>query len=99
LISLFAAVSSLFSSLTGLFRTHAKQQQSAFTFASHAYPDSNLNTSTKPSKNTPSDSDVMSTSKNLSPLIQELRVTKSEAEIKIMRQAGEISGKAFIEVP
>ncbi|KAF9363149.1 hypothetical protein BGX34_004768 [Mortierella sp. NVP85] len=81
----------------GFFRTHAKQQQSAFTFASHVYPDSNLNTSTKPSKTISSDSDAMSTSKNLSPLIQELRVTKSEAEIKIMRQAGEISGKAFIE--
>ncbi|KAF9125724.1 hypothetical protein BG015_004833, partial [Linnemannia schmuckeri] len=43
------------------------------------------------------DSDVMATTKALSPLIQEMRVVKSEAEIKIMRQAGEISGKAFIE--
>ncbi|KAG0303728.1 Xaa-Pro aminopeptidase 3 [Dissophora globulifera] len=43
------------------------------------------------------DSDIMSSTKNLSPLIQELRVVKSEAEIKIMRQAGEISGKSFIE--
>jgi len=40
----------------------------------------------------------MTATKGLSPLIQELRVVKSEAEIKIMRQAGEISGKAFIEV-
>lgn len=44
------------------------------------------------------DSDAMATTKSLSPLIQEMRVIKSEAEIKIMRQAGEISGKAFIEV-
>ncbi|KAF8929110.1 hypothetical protein BGZ47_001270, partial [Haplosporangium gracile] len=43
------------------------------------------------------DSDAMATTKSLSPLIQEMRVVKSEAEIKIMRQAGEISGKAFIE--
>ncbi|KAF9328644.1 hypothetical protein BGZ91_000914 [Linnemannia elongata] len=43
------------------------------------------------------DSDAMATTKSLSPLIQEMRVIKSEAEIKIMRQAGEISGKAFIE--
>ncbi|KAF9932149.1 hypothetical protein FBU30_008836 [Linnemannia zychae] len=43
------------------------------------------------------DSDVYLTTKALSPLIQEMRVIKSEAEIKIMRQAGEISGKAFIE--
>jgi len=40
----------------------------------------------------------MATTKGLSPLVQEQRVIKSEAEIKIMRQAGEISGKAFIEV-
>lgn len=44
------------------------------------------------------DSDIMATTKGLSPLIQEMRVIKSEAEVKIMRQAGEISGKAFIEV-
>ncbi|KAG0373371.1 hypothetical protein BGX24_011799 [Mortierella sp. AD032] len=44
------------------------------------------------------DSDAFSTTtKGLSPLIQEMRVIKSEAEVKIMRQAGEISGKAFIE--
>ncbi|KAF9170793.1 hypothetical protein BGX20_008526 [Mortierella sp. AD010] len=44
-----------------------------------------------------SDSDAMSASKSLSPLVQEMRVVKSEAEIKLMRQSGEISGKAFIE--
>jgi intermediate cleaving peptidase 55 len=45
------------------------------------------------------DSDAFSTTtKGLSPLIQEMRLIKSEAEIKIMREAGEISGKAFIEV-
>ncbi|KAG0045961.1 hypothetical protein BGZ83_008835 [Gryganskiella cystojenkinii] len=43
------------------------------------------------------DSDAMASTKNLSPLIQELRVIKSVSEIKLMRQAGEISGKAFIE--
>ncbi|KAI9233266.1 MAG: peptidase M24, structural domain-containing protein [Podila humilis] len=42
-------------------------------------------------------SDAMNAPKGLSPLIQEQRVIKSEAEIKLMRQAGEISGKAFIE--
>lgn len=36
--------------------------------------------------------------KQLSPLIQEFRNVKSEAEAKIMRQSGEISSKAFIEV-
>lgn len=40
----------------------------------------------------------MNAPKGLSPLIQEQRVIKSEAEIKLMRQSGEISGKAFIEV-
>ncbi|KAF9994138.1 hypothetical protein BGZ79_001137 [Entomortierella chlamydospora] len=43
------------------------------------------------------DSDAMSATKGLSPLVQEMRVIKSEAEIKLMRQSGEISGKAFIE--
>lgn len=95
----FAVVSSLFSRLNGLFRTRAKRQQSSFTFISHPHPDPNLDTiTTKQSKTLSKDSDAMSTSKSLSPLIQELRVIKSEAEIKIMRQAGEISGKAFIEV-
>lgn len=97
LISLFAVVSSFFSRLTGLFRTCVKRQQSAFIFISHPHPDPNSDT-TKQSKTLPKDSDAMSTSKSLSPLIQELRVVKSEAEIKVMRQAGEISGKAFIEV-
>lgn len=35
--------------------------------------------------------------KQLSPLIQEFRSIKSNAETKIMRQSGEISSKAFIE--
>ncbi|KAJ2963844.1 hypothetical protein NQZ79_g1082 [Umbelopsis isabellina] len=35
--------------------------------------------------------------KQLSPLIQEFRNIKSQAEAKIMRQSGEISSKAFIE--
>ncbi|GAB5592346.1 aminopeptidase [Umbelopsis nana] len=35
--------------------------------------------------------------KQLSPLIQEFRSIKSDAETKIMRQSGEISSKAFIE--
>ncbi|KAF9962566.1 hypothetical protein BGZ65_008808 [Modicella reniformis] len=85
-------VSSMLSRLIGLFKTYAKQQQSAFTFTSHPRldPDSNMKTLL-------TDSDVISSSKSLSPLIQEMRVIKSEAEIKIMRQAGEISGKAFIE--
>ncbi|KAG0255763.1 hypothetical protein BG011_004943 [Mortierella polycephala] len=47
--------------------------------------------------NKPGSADAFSTTRGLSPLIQEMRVVKSEAEIKIMRQAGEISGKAFIE--
>ena len=36
--------------------------------------------------------------KQLSPLVQEFRNVKSEAEAKVMRQSGEISSKAFIEV-
>ncbi|CAO3662385.1 unnamed protein product [Umbelopsis ramanniana] len=35
--------------------------------------------------------------KQLSPLVQEFRNVKSEAEAKVMRQSGEISSKAFIE--
>ncbi|KAF9973728.1 hypothetical protein BGZ73_002997 [Actinomortierella ambigua] len=41
--------------------------------------------------------DVLSGSKSLSPLVQELRLIKSEAEVKLMRESGEISAKAFIE--
>ncbi|CAG8462887.1 1749_t:CDS:10 [Ambispora leptoticha] len=35
--------------------------------------------------------------KPLSRIIQQLRIIKSDAEIKLMREAGEITGKAFIE--
>ncbi|KAF9941249.1 hypothetical protein BGZ67_005484 [Mortierella alpina] len=79
---------SLMSTLRGLFSTNAKPSASAFAFSSNRYSQSTKHMS---------DSDAMTTTKGLSPLIQELRVVKSEAEIKIMRQAGEISGKAFIE--
>ncbi|KAF9907331.1 hypothetical protein BX616_000465 [Lobosporangium transversale] len=82
------AVSSFFSGLKHTFRTIAKKPSpSTLTFTSR--PHDKINTI--------ADSDPMSTTKSLSPLIQELRVIKSEAEIKIMREAGEISGKAFIE--
>ncbi|CAO3574631.1 unnamed protein product [Mortierella alpina] len=79
---------SLISSLKGLFSTNAKPSASAFAFSFNRYSQSTKRTS---------DSDAMTATKGLSPLIQELRVVKSEDEIKIMRQAGEISGKAFIE--
>jgi Xaa-Pro aminopeptidase len=36
--------------------------------------------------------------KQLSPLVQEFRNIKSDAEAKVMRKSGEISSKAFIEV-
>lgn len=36
--------------------------------------------------------------KPLSRLIQDLRLVKSDSEIKLMKKAGEITGKAFIEV-
>ncbi|KAI1315282.1 hypothetical protein EDD11_001014 [Mortierella claussenii] len=86
---------SLLSHLKQLFfRTDAKPK-SAFAFTSHPYAQS-ITTPSKLKRFT-KDSEAISTTKNLSPLIQELRVIKSEAEIKIMRQAGEISGKAFIE--
>ncbi|KAI8346437.1 peptidase M24, structural domain-containing protein [Mortierella sp. GBAus27b] len=88
--------SSFFSRFAELFRTHAKQQSSAFTFNSHPHPGSDMNTTINQSNAMATDPEVMSAS-SLSPLIQEMRVIKSESEIKIMRQAGEISGKAFIE--
>ena len=95
-------VSSLFSRLMGIFgATKDAKPSSDFAFTSHPYP---TNTDTEKSKSNKSlqrsiaDLDVMMTTKGLSPLVQELRLVKSEAEVKIMRQAGEISGKAFIEV-
>ena len=36
--------------------------------------------------------------KPLSRIVQNLRIIKSNSEINLMRQAGEITGKAFIEV-
>ncbi|KAI8601280.1 peptidase M24 [Dissophora ornata] len=94
-------VPSLFSRLMGVFgATKDAKPSSDFAFTSHPYP---TNTDTKKSKSNKSsqqsvaDSDAIATTKGLSPLVQELRVIKSEAEIKIMRHAGEISGKAFIE--
>ena len=36
--------------------------------------------------------------KSLSRLVQELRLIKSDAEIALMKKAGQITGKAFIEV-
>ncbi|RUP44255.1 peptidase M24, structural domain-containing protein [Jimgerdemannia flammicorona] len=43
------------------------------------------------------ENDIKKTTKPLSPLVQELRVVKSSAEIAQMRKAGEISAKAFIQ--
>ncbi|KAJ3041305.1 hypothetical protein HDV00_009577 [Rhizophlyctis rosea] len=34
----------------------------------------------------------------LKPVVDELRLVKSEAEIKVMRRAGDITGKAFVEM-
>ncbi|KAF9434834.1 hypothetical protein BGZ76_007344 [Entomortierella beljakovae] len=88
-------VKSLFTRLTGLFRT-SDTKGSGFVFNSQPYPKTNGNA--KKSKHSFfTDSDAMSTTKSLSPLIQEKRVIKSKAEIKVMRESGEISGKAFIE--
>lgn len=88
--SVLSSVTRIFDTLTGKANdrnlNHRSAKTSSFSF-------------TGSSTFTPSPgSDAMNAPKGLSPLIQEQRVIKSEAEIKLMRQAGEISGKAFIEV-
>ncbi|KAF9424993.1 hypothetical protein BGZ94_007940 [Podila epigama] len=71
---------------SGIKYKSAKIAKSSFSFTGSSFPSSSY-----------PDSDAMNSTKSLSPLVQELRVIKSESEIKLMRQAGEISGKAFIE--
>ncbi|KAF9348724.1 hypothetical protein BGX26_012879 [Mortierella sp. AD094] len=91
-------VKSLFSRLTGLFRNTNSKKPSAFAFTSHPYSNATTTTNGNSQKSKHplfTDSDAMSATKSLSPLIQEMRVIKSEAEIKLMRQSGEISGKAL----
>ncbi|KAF9306727.1 hypothetical protein BGZ74_004172 [Mortierella antarctica] len=87
--SVLSSVTRVFNNLTGKANNSNLSHRSAKT-SSFSFTGSSTFTSTP-------DSDAMNAPKGLSPLIQEQRVIKSEAEIKLMRQSGEISGKAFIE--
>lgn len=88
--SVLSSVTRVFDSLTGKANNSNLNHRNAKT-SSFSFTGSSTFTSSP-------GSDAMNAPKGLSPLIQEQRVIKSEAEIKLMRQAGEISGKAFIEV-